>query len=104
MQEIVDLVLQPGAVACQFRCRTQDLGRAGAGLLRCLGDTDNVRGNLGGSRRRLLHVAGNFLRRRALFLDGRGDDVAISLTRLIVPVIEWMASAELPVESWMART
>ena len=45
----------------------------GAGIAGGLLDADDVRRDFTGAERRLLHVAGDLLRRRALLFDGAGD-------------------------------
>src|SRR5882724_13466527 len=72
-EETVDVGAQCLCLPAEFLGRGKDLVGGRAGLRRRLVDADDVGGDLMGSFRRTLHVAGDFLRRRALLLDRGGN-------------------------------
>ena len=77
IEELADFELEAVAVAGQRLRRGENLRRGRAGLAGAALHVGDVGGDLLGALRRLLHVAGNLLRRRALLFhrrrDGRGD-------------------------------
>src|SRR5882757_6074031 len=65
-EELADLALEPAAFAGQRFCRRQHLGGGRSGLAGAMLHVGDVVGDLLGAVGGLLHIAGNFLSRRAL--------------------------------------
>src|SRR5260221_12747360 len=72
-EEAVDVGAQRLRLLAELLGRDEDLIRRGAGLAGRLVDAGDRARHLTGALRRLLHVARDLLRRRALLLDRRGD-------------------------------